>query len=518
MVDFQVGSGALQGDGMAAQLFVEVYNPCLDRVRSRLAELEPPGMFVKWDVVNNQSVDVSLSSYADDVANKLTGHSALDMADKNADINAALDRELGSAGLAQNRDKQEHVPLFAGPGTREQYKTIFRNNMLAGKVCRDARYLGSRYDMHGSLREELQRRVAAAQLGWVTFGRFWSRSSAAKRAKLTLFQSMVHTSLLSGLECFVLQKGDYEKLDRVLLKFARKLMCACIKSTDDNGVLQYKAVPNKHVYRYVRLVPSKDELLVRRLRWYQQLARRPDLRTIWFACLFGSFEFEQMLTLQHDGIIHVKANPWAQQFANDILVQLSQFEDGATLVSFLENQPLRVFTDFRHEFLRLDVSPIRQKHFTSAIPPPEYVPQPDASADEAEGYIQEDEPVFRCDCLCEDGRPCTAVFKTRQQLSVHVRSTKGGTHAEVPRYRKLAIANQYPFCRKLFSSKRTAQQHIRRSLDKQVCTGSGSATVFEPEVPGALKCPHCAVEFATLPELWDHVPQHVPRPRVPEAR
>ena len=106
-------------------------------------------MFVTWDVVNNQSVDVSLSSYADDVANKLTGHSALDMADKNADINAALDHELGTAGLAQNRDKQEHVPFFAGPGTRKQYKTIFRNNMLAGKVCRDARYLGPRYDMHG---------------------------------------------------------------------------------------------------------------------------------------------------------------------------------------------------------------------------------------------------------------------------------------------------------------------------------------------------------------------------------
>ena len=90
------------------QLFVEVHNPCLDRVRSRLAEVEPPGMFVTWDVVNNQSVDVSLSSYADDVANRLTGHSALDMADKNAGINAALDHELGTAGLAQNRDKQEH--------------------------------------------------------------------------------------------------------------------------------------------------------------------------------------------------------------------------------------------------------------------------------------------------------------------------------------------------------------------------------------------------------------------------
>ena len=138
---------------------------------------------------------------------------------------------------------------------------------------------------------------------------------------------MVHTSLLSGLECFVLQKGDYEKLDKVLLKFARKLTCGetGAKSTDDNGVLHYKAVPNKHVCRYVRLVPGKDELLVRRLRWCQQLARRPDLQTIWFACLFGSFEFEQMLTLQHDGSIHVKANPWAQQFANDILVQLSQF-------------------------------------------------------------------------------------------------------------------------------------------------------------------------------------------------
>ena len=36
-----------------------------------------------------------------------------------------------------------------------------------------------------------------------------SRAAAGRKARLTVFSSMVHAPLLSGLECFVLHKGDF---------------------------------------------------------------------------------------------------------------------------------------------------------------------------------------------------------------------------------------------------------------------------------------------------------------------
>ena len=256
-----------------------------------------------------------------------------------------------------------------------------------------------------------------------------------------------------------------------------------------------------------------DELLVKRLRWYQQIARSPELQSVWFACMFGTFGFEHHHTSEHDGSFHRDAHPRVQQFQNDILEQLLRFEDGAVLVSFLDNRPLRIFTDLRQPFIKLDVSAIRLKHFAVCIPPPEYVASPEVSATEEGGEADLEEPSFRCTCLCEDGTPCRATFKSKQQLSVHVRSTQGGTHAVIPDYRKLAITNQCPCCRHVFSSRRTAQQHIRRALCNQQFTGSGSAVVFEPEVPSDIVCPYCSIRFTALSQLWDHVVQHVAGPR-----
>ena len=196
---------------------------------------------------------------------------------------------------------------------------------------------------------------------------------------------------------------------------------------------------NKQVYKYMRIAPSRDELLVKKLRWYQQIARSPELQSVWFACMFGTFGFEHHHTSEHDGSFHRDAHPRVQQFQNDILEQLLRFEDGAVLVSFLDNRPLRIFTDLRQPFIKLDVSAIRLKHFAVCIPPPEYVASPEVSATEEGGEADLEEPSFRCTCLCEDGTPCRATFKSKQQLSVHVRSTQGGTHAVIPDYRKLAI-------------------------------------------------------------------------------
>ena len=157
------------------RLLISGLGPGRFKVREYASSLEPPRQFVAWDVVNNKWVEAAFSAYPDDIANKLTGRTAREVSDKSSLLNDAIDHEFSGIGLAQNRGKQEHVPFFAGPGARTEYAALFRNNILAGQTVRATRYLGPRYDMRGSLHDELQHRMGAARLGWVMFGRFWSR-------------------------------------------------------------------------------------------------------------------------------------------------------------------------------------------------------------------------------------------------------------------------------------------------------------------------------------------------------
>ena len=293
-------------------------------------------------------------------------------------------------------------------------------------------------------------------------------------------------------------------------------MCgaACLKHQGENGEIRYQAV-----CRTSKCTNTCASHLAGMSCWSRDcggISRShdpPNCRVFGLHACLARLVSSITIPANMTAVSTEMRNPRVQQFQNDILEQLLRFEDGAVLVSFLDNRPLRIFTDLRQPFIKLDVSAIRLKHFAVCIPPPEYVASPEVSATEEGGEADLEEPSFRCTCLCEDGTPCRATFKSKQQLSVHVRSTQGGTHAVIPDYRKLAITNQCPCCRHVFSSRRTAQQHIRRALCNQQFTGSGSAVVFEPEVPSDNVCPYCSITFTALSQLWDHVVQHVAGPR-----
>ena len=113
-LDLQIGSGSrtLQGDGLAAQLFLEPYHPILDVIQNKLQQLDTQRFLVAHDPICNIDVNVSLSSYADDVAGKLCGKTPQELANQSVFINQCVDSEFARIGLGQNRDKQEHVPFF----------------------------------------------------------------------------------------------------------------------------------------------------------------------------------------------------------------------------------------------------------------------------------------------------------------------------------------------------------------------------------------------------------------------
>lgn len=512
-LELQTGSGTLQGDGLAAQLFLEPYHPVLDIVQQQSRSLDSENLLDVRDPIHNVDVNVSLSSYADDVAGKLCGRCAQELAEKSVCLSNRIDHEFASIGLGQNRDKQEHVPFFAGSGARAQYKAMFMDNLVSGKVCRKVRYLGPPYTFNGSSNSEVEERIVAARLGWVACGRFWSRLSRRQshRGKLCVFRGMVYTPLLSGLEACVLDKSAYSKLDSCVLRYGRKLMQGqgCKKLENEDGTVVYKALPSSAVWAFLRLLPSKDELFIRRIKWYQSMARTPSLHSVWFACIFGTFSFESQPTIDDTGNISSTANPWAQQFHRDIHT-LAEIEEGDQLLSFMAGQSLRLFQDLREDFIRLDVNIFRAIPFSVSIPPPEY--QPDIVLQPAlEETPDEVDAPFKCECLVADGTQCAAAFSTRQRLAVHISNTQGGTHGHIPEYRKLVVTNQCVFCRRVFSSVRTTQRHVRQSLSVGHCRGLGSQTVFHPEPPKSLDCSFCGWSAPTLDLLFDHMAQHVQR-------
>lgn len=283
----------------------------------------------------------------------------------------------------------------------------------------------------------------------------------------------------------------------------------CKKLENEDGTVVYKALPSSAAWAFLRLLPSKDELFIRRIKWYQSMARTPSLHSVWFACIFGTFSFESQPTIDDTGNISSTANPWAQQFHRDIH-RLAEIEEGDQLLSFMAGQPLRLFQDLRDDFIRLDVNIFRAIPFSVSIPPPEY--QPDIVLQPAlEETPDEVDAPFKCECLVADGTQCAAAFSTRQRLAVHITNTQGGTHGHIPEYRKLVVTNQCVFCRRVFSSVRTTQRHVRQSLSVGHCRGLGSQTVFHPEPPKSLDCSFCGWSAPTLDLLFDHMAQHVQR-------
>ncbi|CAE8737603.1 unnamed protein product [Polarella glacialis] len=119
--------------------------------------------------------------------------------------------------------------------------------------------------------------------------------------------------------------------------------------------------------------------------------------TMWFACMFGWFSFEDEPTITDDFNVTPSA-----KFHQDIL-GMAVFEDGRVLVDWLGGQTLRVFAGLRGDFLRIDVTPIRFRHFRYSIPPPGYVPPMPAVLVVDVDVEADVVPQYVCPCLRDDG-------------------------------------------------------------------------------------------------------------------
>ncbi|CAE8616396.1 unnamed protein product, partial [Polarella glacialis] len=365
-LDVHPRSGTLQGDGPACQMFLEAYHPCLDDWQEVSNMLEGDGRLLLACPVRGSLVDVSFSSYADDVARKTLCATAFNAIAKTAGVSARLDQCLSRVDLA-------HIFLRAD-------KRINIIGLCSQQTTCAARYSAVRgilapgFHFQGLQTEEVHIRLQAAQRGWFSFGRFWQTPGTPQRATKIMFDGMVYSPLLSALQVMPLLASHYVLLDKAVLKYGRKLMHgkACTKTNHLDGATSYQATPNFKVWEYLGLVPSSCELTVRRLLWYQTLARNSLLHVGVLASIFGSFDFDETPSVDEQGVIADTANPWALQFRAD-LRSLSCIGNGVTLLQLVGQSFLHVFFARCEDFCRVDAAALRYVNRRASIPPPGWI-------------------------------------------------------------------------------------------------------------------------------------------------
>ncbi len=150
---------------------------------------------------------------------------------------------------------------------------------------------------------------------------------------------------------------------------------AC-KKTEVNGNTEYDGISNIEVLKLLAFAPSHVELQVRRIKWYQSMAKITSDNTTIITAMFAQFPFEPHPTIFDNTLNtseHQKNNPWAEQFYRDIQA-LEHIEDAQALLLDLSGRFILVLSQFAEEFCEIDASTLRVRAIRMATLPEGFDP------------------------------------------------------------------------------------------------------------------------------------------------
>eukprot|EP00959_Pyramimonas_sp_CCMP1952_P370592 7761679-Pyramimonas_sp.AAC.1 len=213
-------------------------------------------------------MDVSIRDYADDIHQTLPllSPNALEAQTRVRASNAVLDEELElGGGFAQNREKENCLPVMAGTGAHTASRALLSGLVpLPGVVAAEGIYLGGMEQLTGGCGAEIRRRVEATRAAWRKLGRLWEDTHSI-RIKRLAFRGTIVSAAFSGLETYLPGKLDLRRLDAVVLGFARVVLRdrrpELVPGAPEGTKPRYKSLSEDEVLKKLRMTDARAELL-----------------------------------------------------------------------------------------------------------------------------------------------------------------------------------------------------------------------------------------------------------------
>ena len=523
-------TGTPPGARFSAELFLELFNDCAERWWTNSCDARCSATFV-WDPQLTIR-DVSLTAFADDLARRFlvdapsvaAAHRAIAKAD------LAFNNAFHPSGFQQNEKKRVCSPAFVGEGSGKATRAMASAaGRLRCKVEHATRYLGPFLNAHANNVDEHKLRLTACRRTFAMMRKIWRR--LPRRMGLPLFRAIAISQLLDGQVCFEQsgqQLADYDSL------IARQLRAVWRGKTTEKldgegGAIVYRRMSTQAVFAASKWAGAAVELQVLRLQFWQGvLAAQGDQHAQLLATVFGELAFEPQRQFAADGQLREDANPWARRLLDDVR-SLRRVDDfaafsesvGDNLFKLLQLGPLRdAFTVFDFRVLRL-------MEFRKSVPPPpgfhpnvvsSSPPSDDPSNDDDhDGFIDSQCQLcaaslpYVCCELLDSGEPCNKRFASQQRLVAHMVAAASGTHSATIAFTSLVVRNECIVCKAVYSTTKNAQQHLRRSVLRGSCLGSGCSFKATPDpYPTNAKCPLCQAPLSNFKNPRLHLALHLP--------
>ena len=138
---------------------------------------------------------------------------------------------------------------------------------------------------------------------------------------------------------------DYAKLDSAVAALGRLAMRGKASTKDEQGKVT-SSLSTSEVLKHWGLAPCSTEARIRRVKWYQNMAKFPKDSMQVLGARLGDLKEENNLgwqTLDEEGrVMTGVANPWALRFREDML-SLSTMEDGQEFIKDIDERFALVF-------------------------------------------------------------------------------------------------------------------------------------------------------------------------------
>ena len=120
-------------------------------------------------------------------------------------------------GLRLNKGKCVTICMYGNPDIK------FKDGTRLQKV-EEAVYLGVTLNNKLNMQKEIQKRISNTMIIWKRLGEFWKNCNCTKKDKLHVYQAVIKTKLLYGLESAQLTQGMINKLNTFQLKGIRQIL------------------------------------------------------------------------------------------------------------------------------------------------------------------------------------------------------------------------------------------------------------------------------------------------------